>query len=166
MIGFMVMARGPWDAVPLSALFPQLSASEVEVLRRAARAIDEARVGEPEPAWLWASHHAAFPGPGPGIAVILLADIVGPAGPGDQLEFLLDVSWTDQGELSVSAAVNVACWCDVDHATHDADALHVVIGGETSLSQAFQAGADRLVDWLADPRDPDYWRNRAGLPAR
>ncbi|WP_406335720.1 hypothetical protein [Streptomyces sp. NBC_00203] len=98
--------------------------------------------------------------------MILLADIVGHAGPGDQLEFLLDVSWTDQGQLSVSAAVNVACWRDVDHATHDADALHVVIGAEPSLSQAFQAGADRLVGWLADPRDPDYWRHRAGLPAR
>ena len=90
--------------------------------------------------------------------MILLAEITEQAERGDQLEFLLNVAWTDQAEPSVSAAVNVACWCDTDHATHDVDALHLIINGETSLSQAFRAGVDRLVGWLADPRDADYWR--------
>jgi hypothetical protein len=165
-IGFMVMARGSLDAVPLSTLFPRLSAADVESLRCSALVVDAARVREAEPTWLWEPSHSVFPGAGPGAAVLLLAEITEQAERGDQLEFLLGVAWTDQAELSVSAAVNVACWCDTDHATHDVDALRLIINGETSLGQAFRAGADRLVGWLADPRDADYWRLRAGLSAR
>lgn len=102
----------------------------------------------------------------PGAPVILGVDVIEPTGEGDQLEFQLQVVWTDQGELAVDAAVNVACWCETDHATHDVDALSLVVGEETSLSEAFAAGAQRLAGWLADPRDADYWRDRAALPPR
>jgi hypothetical protein len=60
--------------------------------------------------------------------------------------------------------VNVACWCETDHATHDVDALSLVVGEETSLPQAFAVSAERLAGWLADPRDADCWRDRAALP--
>ncbi len=86
--------------------------------------------------------------------------------PSDQLEFLLQVVWTDFGQLAVDTAVNVACSCDTDHASHDVDALRLVVGEETSLPRAFQAGAERLIGWLTDPRDADFWRARAALPPR
>ncbi|MFE0106444.1 hypothetical protein [Streptomyces sp. NPDC059009] len=84
----------------------------------------------------------------------------------DQLEFLLQVVWTEQGQLAVDAAVNVACWCDTEHATHDIDAVRVVVDDETSMVSAFQSGTERVTGWLADPRDAEYWRARAGLPVR
>ncbi|WP_371793383.1 hypothetical protein OG285_35375 [Streptomyces sp. NBC_01471] len=42
--------------------------------------------------------------------------------------FLLQVVWTDLDQLAVDAAVNVACWCESDHAIHDVDALRIVVG--------------------------------------
>ncbi|MFI6475310.1 hypothetical protein ACIBL5_34280 [Streptomyces sp. NPDC050516] len=93
-------------------------------------------------------------------------DVIEHAAPGDGLEFHLDVEWTNEGVLAVDAAVNVACWCDTEHATHDIDAFRIVAGEEASLSQAFAACAERLTGWLANPRDADYWRNRAALPPR
>lgn len=110
--------------------------------------------------------HAAFPGTQPGTPIILGLDVIEHAEGGGQLEFLLHVVWTDLGRLAVDTAVNVTCWCDTDHATHDVDALRLVAGEETSLPEAFGVGAERLTGWLADPHDADHWRARAGLPAR
>ncbi|MFC0057266.1 hypothetical protein [Streptomyces actinomycinicus] len=158
--------RGAFDDVPLTTLFPELSPAGVEALKDAARAVDAARVNGDKAEWEWAPDHAVFPGPQPGTPIILGLDVIDHADGGDQLEFLLQVVWTDLGQLAVDAAVNVACWCTTDHATHDVDARSLVVGDATSLLQAFQTGAERLIGWLADPRDADYWRARAGLPAR
>lgn len=107
-----------------------------------------------------------FPGPQPWTPTVLGLDVIEHADGGDQLEFLLQVVWTDFGQLAVDATVNVACWCDTDHASHDVDALRLVVGEETSLPRAFQAGAQRLIGWLSDPRDADFWRGQAALPPR
>ncbi|GGL84200.1 hypothetical protein GCM10010095_81200 [Streptomyces anthocyanicus] len=80
----------------------------------------------------------------------------------DQLEFLLQVMWTDLGQF----AVDMACWCQTNHATHDVDALTLVVNDETSLPEAFWAAATRLTSWLAEPHDADYWRAKEGLPSR
>lgn len=166
------MSRGAFDDVPLTTLFPFLSPADVEVLRHAARAVDAARVdgdgdGEGEGAkWEWALQHAVFPRTQQGTPLILGLDVIERADMGDQLEFQLWVVWTGLAQLAVEAAVTVACWCDTDHATHDVDALRLVVGEENSLAGAFQAGTERLMGWLADPGDADYWRARAGLSAR
>ncbi|MFD7974249.1 hypothetical protein [Streptomyces sp. NPDC059071] len=138
----------------------------MEALRHAARAVDAARVDGDGVKWEWAVQHAVFPSTQQGTPLILGLDVVECAAIGDQLEFQLWVVWTGLGQLAVEAAVNVACWCDTDHATHDVGALRLVVGEENSLPGAFQAGAERLIGWLADPRDADYWRARAGLSAR
>lgn len=160
------MSRGTFDDVPLATLFPQLTPAEVDAMGAVAATVDSARAKEGVAQWEWAPEHALFPGPQPGVAVVLLADVVVHAGGGDQLEFCLQVFWTDQGRIAVNAAVNVACWCETDHATHDIDGLTLVVGAETSLARAFAAGAERLVGLLADPHDADHWRNRASLPPR
>lgn len=162
----MVMSRGTFDDVPLATLFPQLTHADVEAIGVSAGAVDAARSDEDVPQWEWALGHALFPGPQPGVAVVLLADVVVHADEGDEFGFWLQVFWTDQGQIAVNAAVNVACWCETDHATHDIDELTLVVRAGTSLTRAFAAGSERLVGWLADPRDADHWRHRADLPPR
>ncbi|MET8294124.1 hypothetical protein [Streptomyces sp. NPDC005180] len=162
----MTMSRGLIEDVPLSAIFPQASAADLEAVQRAARGVDAARAWEERPEWEWALRHAVFPGVGPATPVVFGADVVARSGRGDQLEFLLQVLWTAEGRLAVSAAVSVACWCESDHATHEVDAIELVAGTSISLGRAFEAGAERLLGWLADPRDADYWRDRADLPSR
>ncbi|MEU2065250.1 hypothetical protein [Streptomyces sp. NPDC013455] len=145
----MAMNRGAFDDVPLTTLIPFLSPADVESLRNAARAVDAARVDGHGAEWEWALQHAVFPGTQPWTPIILGLDVVEHAVGADQLEFRLEVVWTDRGRLAVDAVVNVACWCDTDHATHDVDALRLVVGEENSLPGAFQTGAqacDRMAD--------------------
>ncbi|MGW4725472.1 hypothetical protein [Streptomyces sp. NPDC004291] len=160
------LMRSSFENVPLTRLFPRLSPADVDCLSRAADTVDAARVGRATADWEWFPEHAVFPGTQVGTPIVLGLDAIEHAEGGDQLEFLLQVVWTDRGRLAVDAAVNVACWCDTDHATHDVDALRLVIGEETSLSEAFRVGAERLTGWLTNPHDADYWRADAGLPAR
>ncbi|MEU4039882.1 hypothetical protein [Streptomyces collinus] len=159
------MMRGAFDDAPLTTLFPLLTPAEAASLHRAAGTVDAARARRTAADWEWALEHAAFPGTPLGTPIVLGLDVIEHAEGGDQLEFLLQVVWTDRGHLAVDTAVNVACWCETDHATHDVDALRLVID-ETSLSDAFRAGAERLTGWLADPHDADHWRAKAGLPPR
>ncbi|WP_256925372.1 hypothetical protein [Streptomyces sp. Amel2xC10] len=160
------MSRGTFDDVPLTVLFPHLSAADLECLGRAARAVDAARATGETVQWEWELNHAVFPDGQPGTPVVLGVDVVAHAEGGDQLEFLLQVVWADRGRPAVDAAVNVACWCETDHGTHDVDALSLVVDEETPLPEAFATAAERVTGWLADPRHADYWRDRAALPSR
>ncbi|MEU2232244.1 hypothetical protein [Streptomyces vietnamensis] len=160
------MMRGAFDDVPLTALFPLLTAADVDSLYQVAGIVDTARAGRATADWEWVLEHAVFPGTQLGTPVVLGLDVIEHAGGGDQLEFLLQVVWIDPGHLAVEAAVNVACWCETNHATHDADALRLMVGEETSLLKAFRIGAEHLTGWLAEPHDADYWRAKAGLPSR
>ncbi|MGW6984676.1 hypothetical protein ACWGE1_35370 [Streptomyces sp. NPDC054932] len=98
---------------------PGLSPAGVDSIKEAARAVDAARVNGARADWEWAQDHAVFPGPQAWTPIVLGLDVIEHADRSDQLEFLLQVVWTDPGRLAIDAAVNVACWCDTDHATHD-----------------------------------------------
>ncbi|WP_328946858.1 hypothetical protein OG259_40685 [Streptomyces sp. NBC_00250] len=158
--------RGAFDDVPLTTLFPALSPAGANALNEVARRVDAARAGRSTADWEWFPEHAAFPATQPTTPIILGLEVIEHSEGGERLEFLLQLVWTDLGRLAVDAAVNVACWCDADHATHDVDALRLVADEETSLPEVFRAGAERLTGWLADPHDADHWRAQAGLPAR
>ncbi|MER5897401.1 hypothetical protein [Streptomyces sp. NPDC001876] len=160
------MMRGAFDDVPLAVIFPLLEPADVDSMNQAAGTVDAARTGGDRADWEWALEHAAFPGTQSGTPTILGLDVIEHAEGGDQLEFQLQVVWTALGRLAVETAVNVACWCGTDHATHDIDALRLVVGEETSLPAAFRVGAERLTGWLAEPHDADHWRATAGLPPR
>lgn len=83
----------------------------------------------------------------------------------DWLELTLDVAWQRQAQLTVSAAVEVACWCPQDHNMHPvrASRWHVADGHE--LVEGFGAGTALLASVLdSGPFDPGAWRVRAGLP--
>ncbi|MFE5515318.1 hypothetical protein ACFQ9J_32845 [Streptomyces sp. NPDC056529] len=160
------MMRGAFHDVPLPELFPFLSLADIDSLSQTAGMVDAVRAGKDTADWEWALGHAVFAGAQLGTPVVLGLDVIGHTAGGDQLEFLLQVVKPVPGRLAVDAAVNVACWCETEHASHDVDALRLVVGEEISLSDAFRAGAERLTGWLVDPRDPDYWRAKAGLPPR
>ncbi|MGW4272102.1 hypothetical protein ACWEGQ_06975 [Streptomyces seoulensis] len=160
------LMRGGFGDIPTTTLFPALNPADADSLHRMARAVDEARRDGDTADWEWFPEHAAFPGRQAGTPIILGLNVIEHAEEGDQLEFLLQVVWTDLGQLAVDAAVNVACWCRTDHATHDVDALTVVVNDETSLHEAFRAAATHLIGRLAEPHDADYWRAKAGLPPR
>ncbi|MFD9611109.1 hypothetical protein ACFWWS_17280 [Streptomyces sp. NPDC059083] len=158
--------RGSFDDVPWSMLFPPLTPADVDSLNQAARTVDAACIGRDTTDWEWFPEHATFPGPRVGTPVILGLDVIEHADGVDQLEFLLQVVWTEAGGLAVDSAVNVTCWCDIDHATHDVDPIRLEIGEDSSLPEAFRTSAERLTSWLAHPHDADHWRARAGLPPR
>ncbi|MFB7275583.1 hypothetical protein ACFCZV_00580 [Streptomyces hydrogenans] len=160
------MMRGAFADVPLTVLFPFLTSADVDSLRQTASTVDAARAARPTADWEWRVGHAASPGTQSGTPIVLGLDVIEAAAGGDQLEFLLQVVMTDSGRLAVDAAVNVACWCETEHATHDVDALRLAVGGEMSLPDAFRVGAERLTGWLDEPYDADHWRSGAGLPAR
>ncbi|MEV6209159.1 hypothetical protein [Kitasatospora sp. NPDC051914] len=162
----MSMSRGTIEAVPLSTLFPQLSATGVESMQRAACRVRAAQSEAGAKGWDWWPKHAVFTGPQSRAHVILLLCVVQPAAGSDWLEFQLQVGWTDQGQHEVTASVNVGCWCEIDHGTHDVDVLKFAVGDGISLPRAFEACAERMTTWLADPRDADFWRAREDLPAR
>ncbi|MEU9858039.1 hypothetical protein [Streptomyces sp. NPDC047974] len=160
------MMRGAFHDVPLPALFPFLSPADEDSLNPTAGMVDAIRAGRAMADWEWGLGHVVFAGAQLGTPVVLGLDVIEHTAEGDQLEFLLQVVNPAPGQLAVDAAVNVACWCETEHATHDVDALRLVVGEEISLPDAFRAGAERLTGWLADPQDPDYWRAKAGLPPR
>ncbi|MGW7309016.1 hypothetical protein ACWGI1_26005 [Streptomyces sp. NPDC054835] len=160
------LVRSAFGNVPLTTLFPLLSSADADSLNQAAATVDAARFGRGTADWEWALEHAAFPGPRPWTPIILGLDVIEHAHSGDQVEFQLQVVWTDQGSLAVDAMVNVGCWCDADHASHDVDAVRLVVGEDTSLPEAFRSAAERLAGWIAAPHDADYWRAEAGLPPR
>ncbi|MCX4804393.1 hypothetical protein ACFWWM_40330 [Streptomyces sp. NPDC058682] len=57
------------------------------------------------------------------------------------MEFLLQVVWTDPGRLAVDAAVNVACWCDTDHASHDVDVFSRAVADLALLPRCWKLPA-------------------------
>ncbi|KOV13288.1 hypothetical protein ADK90_38335 [Streptomyces sp. XY413] len=162
----MYIGQGTFNDVPLSTLFPQLSATGIESLQRSAHSVAAAQSEVAAKGWDWFPEHAVYTGPQCRTHVILLLCDIRPSGPGDWLEFQLQVGWTDQGQHEVTASVNVGCWCESDHSTHDVDILKFAVGDKISLPHAFEACAERMTGWLADPRDADFWRAREDLPAR
>ncbi|MGW2865521.1 hypothetical protein [Streptomyces sp. NPDC001205] len=161
-----VMEQGAFEAAPHDLLFPGVGAAEVARLRAAAAALDAARPLGDAPKWHWLLKHSVFPGPDTvGIPVILCTAVSMHASPTDWTELELDVSWTRQGLLQVTAQVGVACFCEVDHNTHYVEELNLVIEGERSLAAAFERAVEQIVDWTSAPSDPAVWRTKAGMPS-
>ncbi|MFH8253626.1 hypothetical protein [Streptomyces roseolus] len=158
--------RSAFHEIPLATLFPFLSPAAVDSMQQTVSSVDAARAGGGAAGWEWDPKHAASPGPQPWTLTVLGLDVIEDAAGGDQVEFQLQAVWTDRGRLAVDAAVNVACWCDTDHAGHDVDALRIEISEENPLPEAFRMAARRLTGWLAEPHDADHWRAEARLPAR
>jgi hypothetical protein len=84
--------------------------------------------------------------------------------PGDWLELALDVWHASHGGLLVTATVEVACLCDVDHGMHPAAEAEWTARSEAQLLYAFGSAFEQLTAWFEDAVSPDVWRRRAHLP--
>ncbi|MCP2337939.1 hypothetical protein [Actinomadura rupiterrae] len=157
--------RGPFAEVPLRLLFADAAERDFEEMRRAADALD---VVAPAPAitWEWFPDHVPYPGAAPGVIhEILLATVVMKAEDlSDWHEFGISVEWTVGGGLAVVVTVNLACYCETDHGTHNVDEFRLGVGRDTPHGEAFEAACRQMAVLLQAPRSAHWWRVKAGLP--
>ncbi|XVV10248.1 hypothetical protein ACQP2X_36160 [Actinoplanes sp. CA-131856] len=85
----------------------------------------------------------------------------------DWLELNLGVARREDRQLTVEAAVEVACWCPDDHNLHQVRHRSWDVDDDFDLADAVAAGVKMLSAVLADgPFEPQPWRVAAGLPIR
>ena len=84
----------------------------------------------------------------------------------DWLELALDVWFAGRDGLLVTAAVEVACFCPVDHGMHQVAVAEWKTRSEAELLDAFDAALTKLATWSEDTASPGTWRHRAQLPPR
>jgi hypothetical protein len=151
--------------VPLSEVLPSDYAAAADDLRRLARELELHRSATDRIEWCWYPEHTSHP-PGPAERCYLLlfdTTIALFASGLDWLELTLDVAWSPQ--LTVNAAVEVACWCPQDHNMHQVRAAHWPVTNGRDLVEAFAAATAMVTNVLdSGPFDPSAWRVAAGLP--
>jgi hypothetical protein len=87
-------------------------------------------------------------------------------GPGaDWLEVLIRVETADYspGRCWISASLAVACECADRHGHHMVVETRWRSGGPDSTLDALTTVLRSTDQWLADSRDPEWWRRRSGL---
>lgn len=81
-----------------------------------------------------------------------------------ELALVLWVVREQRPRLTVSATIEVACWCDPDHNMHVVRSEEWLVGTATALTEAFESAAGAVVRWAGEGRDPLVHRAAAGLP--
>lgn len=160
------MEQGTVSDMPLLLLFPGAAASEIDLIRAAATALEQARPTTGDARWWWHLPHATFPGPGNGgVPVILCTAVTFDGELCDWTELEIDVAWTGRGLWEVTAQFGIACHCDTDHGTHFIHRLSTATDDSGTLASALEDAARSLIGWIAGPTDPSHWRAAAGLPS-
>jgi hypothetical protein len=154
-----------FDGADLTALFPDLSAGEVARMRAAARGVEAVRLPDDTFRWDWWPENLRKDPVDKGIQLVVLGTTLTLFNnPGDWLELALRVVREQRPRLTVSATIEVACWCDPDHNMHVVRSEERLVGTATALTEAFESAADAVVRWAGDSRDPLVHRAAAGLP--
>jgi hypothetical protein len=151
--------------VPLHDVLPTACAEAEDDLRRLARVLEGHHLAVNRTAWHWYPANVTESGMASECTNLLLVDAtVTLLNTGvDWLELTLGIAWGP--ELTVNAAIEVACWCAQDHNMHAVREGHWQIAGPRDLADAFAAGIAMLADVLdSGPYEPGAWRVRTGLP--
>jgi hypothetical protein len=151
--------------VPLSDVLPGDYVAVAGDLRQLARELDVHHLAAGRIGWHWYPEHVQPPPRSSERAYLLLFDVtITLFNSGfDWLELTLDVAW--RPELTVNAAVEVACWCPQDHNMHQVREAHWQVTSCHDLVEAFAAGTAMLTNVLdSGPFDPRAWRVEVGLP--
>jgi hypothetical protein len=152
--------------VPTQELLPGLSESAAQRIVQAANRLDELRTTTDTAVWDWYPDKAAPPAVVPGRAVPLLfgtsLSLFHTAT--DWLELAVDVAWSAPPLFTVSARVEVACWCSTDHGAHAVQTQEWLVGTGEAAGEALVAAVEAVVAWLNRPHHPSVWRARSGLP--
>jgi hypothetical protein len=155
------------DQVPLRDVLPPWLRTAEQDLRRSAHKLDRHPSAVDRIAWHWYPEHTEAASTFDEGNYLLLADTtITLLNTGDDwLELTLDIAWRKPPQLTVNAAVEVACWCPQDHNLHQVRATELLVASDHELIEAFAAGTAMLTDVLeSGPFDPRPWRIRAGLP--
>jgi hypothetical protein len=152
--------------VPLREVLPRGHSGAENELRRLASELDRNPVAAGHTVWHWYPDRMEPPQGKPG-TYLLLVDMTNTFydTAEDSLELSLDIAWLAPAELTVNAAVEVACGCPENDNMHQVRRGRWHVADSQELVEAFAAGAAMLTDVLASgPREPHPWRIRAGLP--
>jgi hypothetical protein len=151
--------------VPLSDVLPSGFATAENDLRRLTINLEAHRSAVGHVQWHWHPEHKAGPATSAqGIYYLVLDTTITLSNrDSDWFELTLDVSWCP--ELTVNAAVEVACWCPQDHNMHRVRESRRPVANRDELVEAFAAGTAMLMQVLDSGLfDPRPWRTEAGLP--
>jgi hypothetical protein len=151
--------------VPLHEVLPAAYGAAEDDLRRLAHKLDTHPSAMNRTAWHWYPENTAPPPIPSERRYLLLVDAtITLFNTGlDWLELTLDIAW--RPELTVTSAVEVACWCPQDHNMHQVRESHRQVPSCRDLVDAFAAGTAMLMDTLNSGfSDPRAWRARAALP--
>jgi hypothetical protein len=153
--------------VPLREALPRDYAAAEDELRRLAHELERHPVAAGRIAWHWYPERTEpSQASEPGTYLLLVDTTVTLYDTGDDwLELSLDVAWLAPAELTVSAAVEVACWCLENHNMHQVRHGRWHVADSDELVEAFAAGTAMLIEVLASgPLQPHPWRVQGGLP--
>ena len=82
----------------------------------------------------------------------------------DVIGFNLHVSREEPPRLSVDISIDVYCWCEQDHNTHEVHSQSWLVGTAAAFTDAFESATVALSSWLAGSHEPSMYRAAAGLP--
>jgi hypothetical protein len=154
--------------IPLTDVFPNLTAETSAQLIRTGERLDTARPAVDSGGWDWYPQNVPpatkYPS---GVTLLLISTEVTLFNDRvDSLELALYIGWSVPPLLVVSAGIEVACWCPTYHNMHPVRCTEWVVGTSQALVGAFDAAISDIISSLDGSPDPSTWRAQAGLPPR
>jgi hypothetical protein len=129
------------------------------------RRIDSLRLPGDQPGWIIGNGPQAVSAGQP-LPLALGTALGRRCEPDDCLELALDIWYAIEKSFLVSATVEVAYFCGIDHGTHAAASAEWTAKSANQLLTALGDAAGVLTGWSGEDVSPDLWRRRAGLPQR
>ncbi|MCR6488720.1 hypothetical protein M8542_38415 [Amycolatopsis sp. OK19-0408] len=159
------MGLETFERIDWSSFVADLSAAEAARIRAAAERVEAARPPEDTGQWDWWPEHVGIDPGGKTTQLIIAGTTLTPSNNGvDWLELDLSIVREQRPRLTVSATLEVACWCDPDHGIHVVHSEEHLVGAAPALTAAIESAAAALERWAAGSRDPSVHRATAGLP--
>lgn len=153
-----------FDEVELDALLPEFRSADLSRMRSAAKAVESARLPKDTLRWDWWPENLRAEAADEAMPLTILGTTLTLFNNGtDWLELALCVVREQQPRLTVSATIEVACWCDPDHNMHVIRSEEHLVGTAPALAAAFESAANTLADWAVQGNDPSVYRTAAGL---
>lgn len=151
---------------PLTELFPGITDESLARLVEVGDQLNQVRLPADPGGWHWYDEQVI---PAPKTRRDLSPIIIGTtltvyATSDDSLELALDVWQSVQPLMTVTATVEVSCWCETNHNIHAVEQREWLVGTDEGLVHAVTAAVQAVIGWLDGPREPIAWRQRAGLP--